>query len=241
MGVHYGPRFNIPSILEGLVLLLDAGNLSSYPGSGTTWTDLSGTGNSGTLNGTVGYDSANGGSLVFGGQPENTDYFRIDNIFNIAGVTNYSASLWIKFDPSSDGIDSRFFWHGVYGILIFKYSTGPGDNKINFFIRRSTTSSVAIASPSSTLFGVWTNIAVSYDGSIIKLYENGDLKNSLTYTGGLINAQSSTLWLGGLVGPGGPPFYTGCNMSQVSIYNRALSATEVKQNYNFAKSRYGLS
>jgi hypothetical protein len=233
-----------PDISEsGLVLALDAGNLKSYPGSGTTWTDLSGTGNTGTLNGTVGYDSANGGSLVFGGQPENTDYFRINSIFNIAGVTNYSASLWIKLDPSSSGIDSRFFWHGNYGILIFKYSA-PGvgsdltNNDIVFFIRNSSVAE-SIGIKASSFFGVWINIAVSYDGTIMKLYVNGDLKNSKTFTGGIVNDNPSTLWLGAHeLGP--DKFWTACNMSQVSIYNRALTAQEIQQNYIATKSRFGL-
>ena len=57
-----------PIVTDGLVLRLDAGNRNSYPGSGTTWTDLSGNGNNGTLSATsIGYNSANGGSLVFDG------------------------------------------------------------------------------------------------------------------------------------------------------------------------------
>jgi len=225
-----------PDIVEsGLVLALDAGNSKSYPGSGTTWTDLSGTGNSGTLNGTVGYDSANGGSLVFGGQPENTDYFSITNIFNIAGVTNYSASLWIKFDPSSSGIDSRFFWHGSYGVLISKTNT----DQIFFYIRPSVGDAASVSVLVSPIIGVWVNIVGSYDGSTMRLYLNGNLEVSTSFTGGITNDQSSTLWLGTL-SLATPPFWTGCNMSQVSIYNRALSAAEIQQNFNATKSRYGL-
>ena len=60
MGIGYGPRV----ITDGLVLALDAADVSSYPGSGTTWTDLSGNGNNGTLVNGVGYDN---GSLIFDG------------------------------------------------------------------------------------------------------------------------------------------------------------------------------
>jgi hypothetical protein len=57
-----------PSIVtDGLVLCLDAGNPKSYPGSGTTWTDLSGNGNNGTLVNGVGYSGDNLGSLSFDG------------------------------------------------------------------------------------------------------------------------------------------------------------------------------
>ena len=74
----------------------------------------------------------------------------------------------------------------------------------------------------------------------MKLYINGDLQGSDSFTGGIRNDNPSTLWLG--ANPlTTPNFWTGCNMSQVSIYNRALTATEVAQNYNALKGRYGLS
>jgi len=228
-------------IQDGLVLNLDAGVSSSYPGSGTSWNNLSGTGNSGTLYGSVGYDSANGGSLVFGGRPENTDYFGITDIFNVEGVTNYSASLWIKIDSAESGIDSRFFWHGSYGVLIYK----GGDNKLYFNL---TTSSVPGGAKTDTqvnilfssYFDVWVNIAISYDGTIMKLYVNGDLKGSRTIIGVISPlVQPSTLWLGALP-LGFINFWTACNMSQVSIYNRALTAQEIQQNFNATRGRFGV-
>ena len=231
MGAYAGPDI----VESGLVLALDAGNTKSYPGTGTAWTDLSGNGRNGTLFGTVGYSGLNGGSLVFGGQPENTDYFNMTSIFSNAGVTNYSASLWIKLDPSSSGIDSRFFWHGVYGVLISKTNS----DQIFFYIRRSAGDDTSVAVSVSPLLGVWVNIVGSYDGSTMRLYVNGDLQGSTSFTGGIINNQSSTLWLGALP-LATPPFWTGCNMSQVSIHNRALTAGEVAQNYNATRARFSL-
>ena len=63
MSINYNPRI----VTDGLVLLLDAGNTKSYPGTGTTWTDISRNGNNGTLTNGPTFDSANGGSLVFDG------------------------------------------------------------------------------------------------------------------------------------------------------------------------------
>ena len=81
MGVFAGPEI----VEDGLVLALDAGNTKSYPGSGTTWTDLSGNGNNGSLVNGVGYNSGNLGSLSFDGV---NDYVNFGNIFNdvFAGV-----------------------------------------------------------------------------------------------------------------------------------------------------------
>ena len=85
VGADWKPIFTQsgPTIVtNGLVLHLDAGNPASYPGSGTTWTDLSGNGNDGTLVNGVGYDSANGGSLVFDGV---NDYAYTSDLINIQG------------------------------------------------------------------------------------------------------------------------------------------------------------
>ena len=68
MGLSHSPSL----VMNGLVLCLDAGNSKSYPGTGTTWTDLSGNGNNGTLTNGPTYSSANGGSLVFDGTNDYT-------------------------------------------------------------------------------------------------------------------------------------------------------------------------
>ena len=75
MAIFYNPR----TITDGLVLCLDAANRKSYPGSGTTWTDLSGRGNTGTLTNGPTYSSANGGSIVFDGTDDivNTSYVSV--------------------------------------------------------------------------------------------------------------------------------------------------------------------
>jgi hypothetical protein len=85
MGIAYNPR----TITDGLVLCLDAANSKSYPGSGTTWTDLSGLGNTGTLTNGPTYSSANGGSLVFDGV---NDYVQTDIC-----IRSYVSHLSIDF------------------------------------------------------------------------------------------------------------------------------------------------
>lgn len=77
--------------MNGLVLCLDAGNTKSYPGSGTTWTDLSGRGNTGTLTNGPTYSSANGGSIVFDGT---NDY--VSTNYTQTSVTGYTIDVWFK-------------------------------------------------------------------------------------------------------------------------------------------------
>ncbi len=105
MAIAYNPRI----VTSGLVLCLDAGNVKSYPGSGTAWTDLSGNGNNGNLVNGVGYNNSNLGSLVFDGA---NDYVITST------VSNYkSLSMWVYLDSKSSylldartGSPSGYFW-----------------------------------------------------------------------------------------------------------------------------------
>ena len=97
MGVFAGPEV----VEDGLVLALDAGNTKSYPGSGTTWTDLSGNGNNGTLTNGPTYSSSNGGSIVFDGV---NDFVDISNSFQVSTV------VWN--DNTSSHYQSEVYYRG---------------------------------------------------------------------------------------------------------------------------------
>jgi hypothetical protein len=224
MGVYAGPDV----VENGLVLALDAGNPKSYPGSGTTWTDLSGNGNNGTLINGVGFDGGNGGSLVFDGV---NDYFNMTSNFNIAGITDYSTQFWININSSNLGLDTRFFWHGNFGVLIWKTTA---DN-LSFYLRTDV-ATLQTGTSFATFFDIWINIATTYDGSTMALYVNAELKNSTSQSGGIINAVPTRFWLGGASTSG----FTSCKISNCLEYNRALTAQEIQQNYNATKSRFGL-
>jgi uncharacterized delta-60 repeat protein len=85
MGISYNPRI----VTDGLVLALDAANPKSYPGSGTTWTDLSGNGNTGTLTNGPTYSSANGGSIAFDGVD---DYSALTSNYTLSA--GWTLSFW---------------------------------------------------------------------------------------------------------------------------------------------------
>jgi hypothetical protein len=221
--------FSGPEIInDGLVLCLDAANTKSYPGSGTTWLDLSGNGNTGTLINNTSYSSDNLGSISFDGVD---DYFNMTSNFNVAGVTSYSASFWINLNASTVNKDVRFFWHGNYGVLVWQTTA----NNLLFYLRTSV-GTVQISTAYSTFRGVWTNICVTYDGSVMRLYVNGELKNSGNHSGGIINDTPTRFWLGGA----STEFFTECSISNCLEYNTVLSAVEVSQNFNALRGRYGI-
>ena len=201
---------------------------ASAKNRGSTLIDMTGRGNTGTLTNGPTFDSSNLGSIVFDGV---NDYFNMTSNFNIAGVTNYSSSFWVNLNSSTTGVDVRFFWHGNYGVLVYKTTA----NNLSFYLR-TTVTSIQTATPFSSFIGVWTNIAVTYDGSTMRLYVNGDLKNSASHSGGIINDNPTRFWLGGA----STQYFTSCKISGVLEYNRALTAQEIQQNFNATRSRYSI-
>jgi len=114
MGVSYNPKI----VKDGLVLYLDAGNTKSYPGSGTTWTDLSGNGNNGTLNGPS-YNSNLLGTFVLDGVD---DYATLPTIT----LTNFTIQIWCKITGSNLNMITNFSSNLFYEYLRFDGDTDSG-------------------------------------------------------------------------------------------------------------------
>jgi hypothetical protein len=218
-------RFGLEQIItDGLVLWLDAGNPASYPGSGTTWFDLSGFGNNGTLFNGVGYNSDNGGSLVFDG---------VDNgitLGKIITTTAFTVSTYIN--QQSDLDESNFLSQDIGGdpgrLLLHRLDTG----KLRFFIGGS-----GLLSNSVLDIGVWynTTFSRSSDGTA-KIFLNGNEDAAGTLFTNTITDTST--FIGYF--PRIPSRSFPGKISQVSIYNRALTASEIQQNFIATRSRFGI-
>jgi hypothetical protein len=224
-----------PSIVrDGLVLHLDAANVKSYPGSGTVWTDLSGNGNNGTLMNGVGYSSDNKGSLTFDGVDDYCHTFT-DNSYLSNGFT---LSAWVN--PASAG-------GGGYGRIFDKTNNNTGSaGGISFYFSNSPNVTITVnngAAVNSTANSVpytkWTNVSVSVisTGSAI-IYINGVVNS--TGTTGLPSAITTLyeLRLGNRSNAIDRTFSGKISLAQ--IYNRALSAQEIRQNFEATKGRYGI-
>ena len=218
-------------VTDGLVLALDAADKNSYPGSGTTWTDLSGNGNNGTLVNGVGYNSANGGSLSFDGV---NDYGSISNSSSLRPPTELTVSMWAKANSYSAGWN-RLFGQNPYqgGYLIFLETGGQLIRALHYpngsEVRCNTGYSI-----STTQF---THITFTFKmGDAIRSYFNGVASTTAALSSGTFSYNTSNPFLFGHIGVN---WFNG-NIAQVSIYNRALTASEIQQNYNAYKSRFGL-
>ena len=213
---------NSPVIVRnGLVLCLDASDRLSYPGTGTTWFDVSGNGNNGTLTNGPTFNPSNGGSIVFDGVD---DYVVTNN--TTLSYTGYTMECAVKYNSVS----------GNQGL--FNYSQSGAGKYINLYkgdasaMRWETNAGQAIFGTNNLTAGVWYCFSGVYDGTTAYLYRNGILEASGALTSH--TSQTATFDIGTYAG------YTNGSIAFARFYTRALSTSEISQNYNAMKSRFGL-
>jgi hypothetical protein len=229
-------NIDYPSIVtSGMVLNLDAGYVPSYPTNGTTWTDLSGNGFNGTLTNGPNFSSLGGGSIVFDGS---NDYVSItDNVTLRPSV--FTMNIWVKknsltqvqsilftkrFSASAAPYNSYSIQQDPGTGLPYKFSIGTGIDQ--YFLSTVNINDL-----------LWHNLVMTYDNSTIVGYLDGVNIGSLSAPGPISYSSLGLFMAGSFYG--GTSSFNG-NISCFFIYNRVLSATEVLQNYNALKSRFGL-
>jgi prepilin-type N-terminal cleavage/methylation domain-containing protein len=242
-------------VTDGLVLHLDAGNLASYPGTGNTWFDLSGNGNNGTLINGVGYNSANGGSLVFDGVD---DYSAIS--YTQTNVISYSIEAWINTSGTSklQAIVNNRGGGGGKSLTLGLTSPGGGPTSTPGYLMFALDTDGIGVGPYLTgkTFndGNWHQIVGTLDmpsgvtlngssaPSYMSLYADGDPITSISYwaAGGITSpftGGGSTFV--GRHAPWGEARFPG-KIGSIKIYNRALTPEEIQQNFNATRGRFGL-
>lgn len=229
---------NTSIVTTNLLLNLDAGNTSSYPGSGTTWTDISGNSNNGTLINGPTFNSANGGSIVFDGTNDYVESTPIQPTF-------FTFNVWFRANgiPSSNDLyggvllsfNPQIIGSNLQGFLSYSWA-----NQNIIGIIENNTNTIA-TSFGSVLRNQIYCATLTYNGSIRSIYINGVLLNSNSYstnpvhpTTGNINTQI------GRWGFTGFERYFNGNIYQTLIYSRALTASEILQNFNATKTKFGL-
>ena len=214
-------------VTNNLVLHLDAGNSSSYSGSGTTWTDLSGQSNNGTLVGGTGYSSDDGGVLVFDG----TDDYVVTGSDMFNANADFTVSIWLFMDDNSV---QRAFIADVDNSqsLFLRYNNG-------IQVVNSNTAVLGSFSSSTLLTNTWYNITLTRSSNTYTLYVNGNSVSSLY--GISQNFTHSPTTIGANNNNSPPPAYKNAfdgKIAQVFAYNTALSDSDVQQNFDATKSRY---
>jgi len=221
----------IPSNIvdSNLLLYLDAGIFNSYPGSGILWRDLSGNNNNGTLINGVGYDTSYGGGLNLDGVD---DYVLIGSSLQPANIT---VSCWFNATSLIAGRLARWRFYG-FGIDI----TSNGSLGVNIWDSISTNPAVGTQNNFIETNKVY-NVSMTFGGNTLSLYVNGSLVGSRSASGTnslFYSSDGTGLTLsrdGGAVGA-----YVNAKYYNFSIYDRALDPSEIRQNYNALKGRFGL-
>ena len=229
-----------PALLTaGLVLNLDAGNTASYIGSGNSWNDLSGS-NNGTLTNGPTFNAGNGGSILFDGID---DVISFGNILNM-GLNSWTISCWVKFDGGTGlmGIIGKTSYRSNEG----RYSIYINDNNLVAFFQPSISSIIATTPLTPYLDNKFHNIVLTINRtSMMNFFIDGvsvataiDVSNTIS-----MNPNSSdNFYIGSYASSDGqsPLYFFKGNIGQALIYNRALTATEVSNNFDALKSRFSL-
>ena len=218
-------------ITDGLALYYDAGDTSSYPGTGTTWTDLV-SGVTATLNDGASYSSNYGGSIAFDGFNDNV---------RVSPSTSFTLSsatfmVWLRLaDLSQRSFTGLFFGRGssATGLNLFGTQEIVGYHWNNASSTYNFNSGLTIPSQEVCM------VAASVQSSSATLY----LCRSSGTTSSTNNVSHSTATFGGIAIGEDPSSYSRSldgNIAIVQLYNRALSSTEVDTNFNAFKGRFGL-
>lgn len=224
---------NINIVTTNLVYYLDAGNRSSYPGSGSTWTDLMGSGKNITLYNSPAYSSANGGYLTF--LPASSQYG--ESLSSFPTYTRFTLEVWHYYTGTNTG---------TYPCIVTEIYPGT-TSQINYLLYGYPTTTavyVAFFNGAFQSSGSWTptannwyHIVGTYDGANLQLYINGTLTvttaNTATPASSTAGFRLMRCW-------DTNTYYWGGRLAVYRLYNRALSASEVSQNFNASRTRFGL-
>jgi len=221
MGLNHSPSI----VTNGLVLCLDAANPKSYPRSGTTWNDLSGLGNTGTLENSPTYSSSNGGSLLFNGSSQRVFCGNASNL----QITVGTISVWFNANNGNSSYNGIIAKQSAWGLfvednILVSYDWGNGN-------QRSTGITVGNSSWNYAAMTFTESLGTPSNNAIVYLNGVSVLTTTIKNFNNAVQVQ---------VGDGNAGQYFGGNIAQASVYNRVLSASEIAQNFNAHRGRYGL-
>ena len=229
--------YNTSVVRSGLVTYLDAANMKSYPGSGTTWTNLINSTETATLINGVNYSTNNLGELIFDGVDDRGTFTS-----PVSASSPQTYEVWAKATRSNGDRNFGYLLHNnsvgnslgaAYMAITYSGDSNPiGIIHAAFNGAWSTMGTGVIGSVS-----IPRHIVLTWDGSTQRVYVDGELKNSQALTTTPANFSTTTSigdWRAGTFRPIIGSVYS------IKIYNRALMENEIQQNYQATRTRYGV-
>ena len=229
-------------ITDSLFLHLDASNSESYPGSGTTWYDLTANNNDATINGAT-YSSTDGGIFELDGSNDNISIPHVSSL-SLSTSAQRTIQVWVKIDAlpalntqipvfgklsSSFGFDG--YWSGLFsnGGVVRCVTNGTAVQRVS-----NSTSTVSI--DNWYLFTFISQITSTSNTTKVYINETEYITNA---HGSDSYNETNPLYLG-FIGAGVSSNYLNGKIGACYFYTKGLTAAEVSQNYNATKSRFGL-
>ncbi len=234
----FGEFLSTSELVPGMFLHLDASNTSSYSGSGTTWNDVSGNSNHGTLQNGVTYNSANRGSLVFDGTD---DYFVTDNTLDLSDTDKLTIQVILKTGSIETDIilEHSTDWNSnnAFGVTANNGKMRVTDQKEGYNVANAPETIAdanwhLITATTNRSLGETNQSQIYIDGNAASAENNPDLIHDI-----MGNYASFPLFIGSR--GGSEYFFTG-NIAQVILYKRVLTVEEIQQNFNALKIKYTL-
>lgn len=232
-----------PVVDTSSVLWLDAGQEASYVGSGTTWTDLSGKGNNGTLTNSPTFNTL--GYINYANNTTQTTTFANTSTLLFTETLPYTIDVWVQINEYPPVNTWKRIIHREADLGIgrdgytFWANGNAGSNTIQFTIERFVAGSAVACAynlPWATTGCAWNHWTIKYTGTQLSLYRNGTLVSGPFADSRSVTNNSSAFLIGNL----GSTYAIGGNISSVKIYNRALNDEEILQNFNALRRRYGI-
>jgi len=237
-------------VTNGLVFALDAADQGSYISGSNTWYDLSGNSSNGALSGSSTFNAANGGSISFNGTNQNVNISPFQNL-QFTQLQAYTIAVWLYWSSTaSTGFDYPFCVtlpagntnQGSYYLTLDNGSLLT--NSFLFDYNDSTVGKSIQGAANSITKNKWLYLVGTYSDNTTttaRFYINGTsvvVTSRLNQSPGPMGYTGMVAVIGGR-GSSTTPTFTG-SISNIQIYNRALNAVEVLQNYNASKGRFGL-
>jgi hypothetical protein len=218
----------IKSVTDNLVLSLDAANIKSYPKSGTSWNDLSGNNNNSVLTNGPTFTGSFGGNIIFDGANDTADISTIDL------RTSFTYECWVNMNVING---FSFLGQGSTSPNNGLHIWNANDTSLRFGMYGNDTDVNSLTSSTNT----WYHYVFTYNHS--SPYTKNIYRNAVKQTTSEQQSQSQytgtgTLRIGAIYSSGGN--YANGRFAMARIYNRILADTEILQNYNSNKSRFGL-
>ena len=236
MAAHGNPDI----VTDGLILCLDAADKNSYPGSGTTWFDSKGSGINGTISGCT-FSEEYGGILNFDGSNDKVDF----SPSAFTTVDEITISMWCRVESNAGSY--RCFMSSRNAETVNDYTTGFNldmtNNSTSYFNRLNIEGAGRIGGAQDSMtdqidFNTWTHIAVTKSTSNIQTKINLKAQSDRSRSDVAIGLQYICI---------GARYYSSANrgyfdgdIANVQLYDRVLTDSEIIQNYNATKSRFGL-